>query len=76
MPAVSATHGWIDLFDAIDQLKAAGYLTEYAGPNSLSCGSLYVRTSPNSPPSRMNVDFGKVSPRTVQRLIKKLQSSS
>jgi hypothetical protein len=76
MPAVPANHGWIDYFDAVEQLKAAGLLTEYAGPDSLSCGSLYVRTSPNGPPSRMNVDHGRVSPRTVARLIKRLQSSS
>ena len=76
MPSVSPTHGWISVFDAVEQLHAAGLLTEYAGPDSLSCGSLYVRTSPNGPPSRMNVDHGLVSPRTVGRLIKRLQSSS
>lgn len=71
MPGVSATHGWIPWESAKKQLEEAGYLVEFTG--SESCGSLFVRTGPNSSWSRMDVNYGKCSPRTVGRLVKKLK---
>jgi hypothetical protein len=70
MPSVSSTHGWIPIAQARTELEAAGYLTEYTPGNA----ALYVRRTAISFPSRLYSKGGLVSPRSVQRLIKKIKS--
>jgi hypothetical protein len=64
--SVSPTHGWILWEVAKARLTDAGYHVEK------SYGTLYVRATPNSSPDRLSINAGKCSPRSVDRLLKKL----
>lgn len=69
MPSVSATHGWIRIAQARQELEAAGYYTEYTDGNA----TVYVRCTVNGMASRLYSKGGLVSPRSVKRLINQIK---
>lgn len=69
MPSVSANHGWLLWEIAKIRLQDAGYYVEKQGMRLAAYEGRGATTFPNF----LTIVNGKCSPRTVDRLIKKLK---
>lgn len=72
MPSVSPTHGWILWEIAKSRLQSAGYRVEKHGARLAAYHGIGLTTCF---PDFLTIQNGKCSPRTVDRLIKKIKAS-